>query len=97
LIRQEEKELASGKDQVMNLSNNLTPKGIMDEIIGRKRGMLFEISCLILREVRPRNLREKATLKDNHQRGQGGRSYRKLMTNLRKILDMSRLICSGQG
>jgi trigger factor len=38
-----EKELSSGKDQVMNLGNNLTPKGILDELIGKKKGDLVEI------------------------------------------------------
>jgi trigger factor len=33
-----EKELSSAKDQVMNLGNNLTPKGILDELLGRKKG-----------------------------------------------------------
>ncbi|MEW6107810.1 MAG: trigger factor [Nitrospirota bacterium] len=39
-----EKELSSGKDQVMNLGNNLTPKGILDEIVGRKKSDVVEIS-----------------------------------------------------
>jgi len=39
-----EKELASGKDQVMNLGNNLAPKGIMDEIVGKKKGDVIEIA-----------------------------------------------------
>jgi trigger factor len=38
-----EKELAAAKDQVMNLGNNLTPKGILDELIGRKKGDVVEI------------------------------------------------------
>ncbi len=39
-----QKELSSGKDQVMNLGNNLAPKGIMDEIVGRKKGDAIEIT-----------------------------------------------------
>ncbi len=38
-----EKELSSAKDQVMNLGNNLTPKGILDELLGRKKGDMVEI------------------------------------------------------
>lgn len=38
------KELSSAKDQVMNLSNNLVPKGILDELVGRKKGDVVEIS-----------------------------------------------------
>ncbi len=37
------KELASAKDQVMNLGNNLTPKGILDELLGKKKGDVAEI------------------------------------------------------
>lgn len=39
-----QKELGSGKDQVMNLGNNLTPKGILDEIVGRKKGDVVDIA-----------------------------------------------------
>jgi trigger factor len=38
-----EKELSSAKDQVMNLGNNLTPKGILEELLGRKKGDAVEI------------------------------------------------------
>lgn len=38
-----EKELSSAKDQVMNLGNNLTPPGILEEIVGRKKGDIVEI------------------------------------------------------
>lgn len=38
-----EKELASATDQVMNLGNNLAPKGILDELLGRKKGDVVEI------------------------------------------------------
>ncbi len=39
-----EKELSSAKDQVMNLGNNLTPKGILDELLGKKKGDVVEIA-----------------------------------------------------
>lgn len=39
-----EKELSSAKDQVMNLGNNLAPKGILDEIVGKKKGDTVEIT-----------------------------------------------------
>lgn len=39
-----EKELSSAKDQVMNLGNNLAPKGILDEITGKKKGDTVEIT-----------------------------------------------------
>ena len=39
-----EKELSSARDQVMNLGNNLTPKGILDEIVGKKKGDTVEIA-----------------------------------------------------
>lgn len=39
-----QKELSSGKDQVMNLGTNMAPKGILDEIVGRKKGETVEIS-----------------------------------------------------
>ena len=39
-----EKELSSARDQVMNLGNNLTPKGILDEIVGKKKGDTVEIT-----------------------------------------------------
>jgi trigger factor len=38
-----EKKLAAATDQVMNLGNNLTPKGILDELVGRKKGDVVEI------------------------------------------------------
>ncbi len=41
--RDGEKELASAKDQVMNLGNNLTPKGILDELLGKKKGDVADI------------------------------------------------------
>jgi trigger factor len=39
-----EKELASAKDQVMNLGNNLTPQGILDELVGKKKGDIVDIT-----------------------------------------------------
>lgn len=39
-----EKEITSAKDQVMNLGNNLVPKGISDALIGRKKGDVVEIT-----------------------------------------------------
>lgn len=39
-----EKELSSAKDQVMNLGNNLTPKGILDELVGKKKGDIVDIT-----------------------------------------------------
>ena len=39
-----QKELSSGKDQVMNLGTNIAPQGILDEIVGRKKGDTVEIT-----------------------------------------------------
>jgi len=39
-----EKELSSAKDQVMNLGNKVAPQGILDEIVGKKKGDVVEIS-----------------------------------------------------
>ncbi|MGC2062841.1 MAG: trigger factor [Thermodesulfovibrionales bacterium] len=39
-----EKEITSAKDQVMNLGNNLVPKGISDALIGRKKGEVVDIT-----------------------------------------------------
>ncbi len=39
-----EKELSSAKDQVMNLGNKIAPKGILEELIGRKKGDIVEIA-----------------------------------------------------
>lgn len=39
-----EKELSSAKDQVMNLGNNATPQGILEEITGKKKGDIVDIS-----------------------------------------------------
>jgi trigger factor len=39
-----EKELSSSKDQVMNLGNNVAPPGILDEIVGKKRGDVVDIA-----------------------------------------------------
>ena len=39
-----EKELSSAKDQVMNLGNNVAPPGILDEIVGKKKGDVVDIA-----------------------------------------------------
>lgn len=38
-----EKELSSAKDQVMNLGNNLAPQGILEALLGRKKGDVSEV------------------------------------------------------
>ena len=37
------KELSSGRDQVMNLGNKLAPAGILDELLGKKKGEVVTI------------------------------------------------------
>ena len=39
-----EKELSTAKDQVMNLGNKLTPRGILDAVLGKKKGDTVEIT-----------------------------------------------------
>jgi len=39
-----EKELSSAKDQVMNLGNNVAPQGILDELVGKKKGDVVDIT-----------------------------------------------------
>ncbi|HYQ48602.1 MAG TPA: trigger factor, partial [Thermodesulfovibrionales bacterium] len=39
-----EKELSTAKDQIMNLGNRLTPRGILDAVLGRKKGETVEVS-----------------------------------------------------
>jgi trigger factor len=39
-----EKELSSAKDQVMNLGNKMAPQGILDEIIGKEKGDVVDIT-----------------------------------------------------
>jgi trigger factor len=39
-----EKELSSAKDQVMNLGNKVAPKGILEELLGKKKGDVVEIA-----------------------------------------------------
>jgi trigger factor len=39
-----EKELSSAKDQVMNLGNNVAPPGILDEVVGKKKGDIVDIA-----------------------------------------------------
>ena len=50
-----EKEIASEKDQVMNLGNRLTPHGILDNLIGKKKGDIVEVT---LPEVVGKELKE---------------------------------------
>jgi trigger factor len=50
-----EKEIASEKDQVMNLGNRLTPRGILDNLIGKKKGDIVEVT---LPEVVGKELKE---------------------------------------
>ncbi len=38
------KELSSAKDQVMNLGNNVAPQGILDEVVGKKKGDIVDIT-----------------------------------------------------
>lgn len=38
-----EKELSSAKDQVMDLGNKVAPQGILDEIVGKNKGDIFDI------------------------------------------------------
>ncbi len=39
-----EKELSSAKDQVMNLGNRIAPKGILEELLGKKKGDVVDIA-----------------------------------------------------
>lgn len=39
-----EKELSTAKDQVMNLDNKITPRGILDAVLGKKKGDTVEIT-----------------------------------------------------
>jgi trigger factor len=45
-----EKELSSAKDQVMNLGNKMAPQGILDEIIGKKKGDVVDITLPSFKE-----------------------------------------------
>jgi trigger factor len=38
------KELSSAKDQVMNLGNKIAPQGILEELLGKKKGDVVEIA-----------------------------------------------------
>lgn len=38
-----QKEISSAKDQVMNLGNNMVPKGLLDGLLGKKKGDTVEI------------------------------------------------------
>jgi trigger factor len=50
-----EKELASAKDQVMNLGNKLTPQGILEGVLGKKKCDVVEVT---LPEVVGKEIRE---------------------------------------
>jgi len=50
-----EKEIASEKDQVMNLGNKFTPRAILDSLTGKKKGDIVEIT---LPEVAGKELKE---------------------------------------
>lgn len=39
-----EKELSSGKDQVMNLDSSVTPQGILEGVVGKKKGDVVELA-----------------------------------------------------
>ncbi|MBA4371989.1 MAG: trigger factor [Thermodesulfovibrio sp.] len=52
-----EKEITSAKDQVMNLGNNLVPKGISGALIGRKKGDVVDIT---LPEIEEGQIKETA-------------------------------------
>jgi len=39
-----EKELSSAKDQGMNLGNNMAPQGVLEEIVGKKKGDIVDIA-----------------------------------------------------
>ena len=50
-----EKEIVAQKDQVMNLGNKLTPRGILENLIGKKKSDIVEIT---LPEVVEKELKE---------------------------------------
>jgi len=50
-----EKEIAAEKDKVINLGNRLTPRGILDSLIGKKKGDIVEV---ILPEIVGKELKE---------------------------------------
>jgi len=50
-----EKEIASEKDKVMNLGNRLTPRGILESLIGKKKGDIVEVT---LPEIVGKELKE---------------------------------------
>jgi len=39
-----EKEVSTAKDQIMNLGNKLTPRGILEAVLGKKKGDTLEIT-----------------------------------------------------
>ena len=50
-----EKEIAAEKDKVINLGNRLTPRGILDSLIGKKKGDIVDV---ILPEIVGKELKE---------------------------------------
>ncbi|MDP2157744.1 MAG: trigger factor, partial [Nitrospirota bacterium] len=50
-----EKEIVAQKDQVMNLGNKFTPRGILDSLIGKKKGETVEVT---LPEIAGKELKE---------------------------------------
>ena len=50
-----EKEITAEKDKVINLGNRLTPRGILDSLIGKKKGDIVEV---ILPEIVGKELKE---------------------------------------
>ena len=50
-----EKELSTAKDQIMNLGNKLTPQGILDGLLNKKKGDTVEI---VLPDVVDKDLKE---------------------------------------
>lgn len=52
-----EKEIASAKDQVMNLGRNLTPQGILDEILGKRKG---DVADIILPQVEGQEIKDES-------------------------------------
>ncbi|MBI5846456.1 MAG: trigger factor [Nitrospirae bacterium] len=50
-----ETEIAAEKDQVMNLGNGLTPRGILDSLTGKKKGDIVEVT---LPEIVGKELKE---------------------------------------
>jgi trigger factor len=56
-----EQEISSAKDQVMNLGNKIAPQGILEELLGKKKGDIVEI---VLPSVESGEVREDAAAGD---------------------------------